>query len=192
MAGLENLLSEIQSLAQEEAARILRSAEMEAEKIREENRAQIKSRTEEILAKAKAEAKSITERGASNQIIRRRGETLALKQELFRAVVKKAKERAISLPDAEYFGLLKGWAACSGISGKTVVHLNARDLARDKGDFPDSFPKGADATLSEEPADISGGFLAVCGGVTVNCSIESVFEIHADEIQGELQRILFG
>lgn len=191
MTGLDNLLSEIQTLAQEEADVILRSAENEAAKIKDESQKQIESQTREILVKAETAAKNIMERGVSNQKIQQRNEILKLKQDLLSGAVAKAKQKIIELPDAEYFELLKTWAKKAGIDGKAAICMNAKDLARNQGDFLKSFSQNAEISLSDTPADISGGFLAVCGGVTINCSIDAMFEIHADTIHRELQRILF-
>lgn len=193
VTSLEKLLREIEDISRKEQDEVLLEARAEAENIKAQGSKEADDCRANIIEKANISAKMISERAAAQRRIEYRNEILLLKQSLVDSAIDDAKNSIGRLNDEEYFNLLKLWASRLDISGSVTVHLNKKDLKRDMGGFLDRFPKPVETVeLSNTPADISGGFLVDCGGVTINCSINAIFDAYSDDIRNNVQQILFG
>lgn len=193
MTSLEKLLCEIESISRKEQDEILLEARAEAEEIEAQGRREADDHCANIIEKAKTNANKLSERAEAQRRIEYRNEILALKQSLIDGAIDNAKNSINMLNDDSYFNLLKTWSFGLNVSGNIVVHLNKRDLKRNMWNFLERFPKTVETVeLSKTPADISGGFLVESGGVTINCSIDAIFDAYSDDIRNNVQQILFG
>ena len=97
----------------------------------------------------------------------------------------------LGLDDNEYFEAIYRLAAqLKGKSG--AVLLNKKDLGRK----PENFEKrleaaGLEATVSPEPADISGGFILKNGDIEENMEFSAIISAKRDEIEDLINRELF-
>lgn len=85
----------------------------------------------------------------------------------------------------------------NALSEPAVIKLNSNDLARLPADFQkkasDAAANGAGAeiTVSNEPANITGGFLLIYKGIDMNCSFDAIFEDAIDSLRDVAGDILF-
>ncbi len=97
----------------------------------------------------------------------------------------------LGLGDNEYFEALYRLAAkLRGKSGE--LFLSKKDLKR----LPENFTKrmaaaGVDASVSQTPADITGGFILKCGDVEENMEFAAIISAGRDEIEDLINRELF-
>ncbi len=91
----------------------------------------------------------------------------------------------------EYFEAIYRLAAkLRGKSGE--LFLSKKDLKR----LPENFTKrmaaaGVDASVSQTPADITGGFILKCGDVEENMEFAAIISSKRDEIEDLINRELF-
>ncbi len=97
----------------------------------------------------------------------------------------------LGLGDNEYFEAIYRLAAkLRGKSGE--LFLSKKDLKR----LPENFTKrmaaaGVDASVSQTPADITGGFILKCGDVEENMEFAAIISAGRDEIEDLINRELF-
>ncbi len=197
MTGTEKILRHIAAQAEEESGKILAAARDEIGKIEARSAADTELIRKNGEAKAEAFMTDARSRSEAALAMKKRRELLALKGRLIREAVDKAYDRLLDLPDGEYFAFLNGMLKDHVQNGDGVLFLNSRDTAR----CPDEFIAGAKAmaeakggslVLSEEPADIDGGFILRYGGIEENCSLKAVFAERADDLKDAVREVLFG
>lgn len=190
MTGLEKIIDEIQKSALSSAESIISGAKAEAEAITAKAGEQSGKLCEEIISRAEKSAQAILSRSESGIELARRKEQLTLKQSIIRDTLNAAKDKIISLEDSAY------WEFFARIAGKisagegSEVVLNAKDRARVPDTFLNAFSGGA-VKLSDNSADISGGFLLKYGDVTVNCCVDAIFENYGDALADIAGKVLF-
>ncbi|HHY46627.1 MAG TPA: hypothetical protein GX506_04925 [Firmicutes bacterium] len=190
--------------------KILRDADAEADRIRNEARA----RADEIIKKANEEAEArrgeILERASREREIRKqrvvtlarldgRRAVLAAKDQAIRSVFEKALEELVNADEDRYLGFLASLLAHSATHDAHEVILNARDrdrlgerLVGEAGRLLESRGKKVHLTLSEETRPIKGGFILRAGSLEVNCSLEALFNSHRDRLVPRVAKVLFG
>ena len=96
-----------------------------------------------------------------------------------------------NLDDNAYFDALYKLAA--QLRGKTgVLSLNRKDLDRLPSDFTDKVrAAGLEATVSDTPADITGGFILKNGDIEENMDFRALINARRDEIEDFINRELF-
>ncbi|MCI9626037.1 MAG: hypothetical protein HFI90_04565 [Clostridia bacterium] len=192
MTGLETILSQIHLEAQQKADSILAQAQDEADKIVEQAKRQAEGIAEKARQKAELEAAEQEKRSNSAAQLAAKQSILQEKQALIGTVLAAAKAELLTLPEEEYFGLLRQMVQQYAQPEAGELILSAKDLAR----MPKSFQKEIknvqpDLTISEQTADISGGFLLVYGGVEINCGFDALFAAEEDTMRGRAHEILF-
>ena len=197
MTGTEKILRHIAAQAEEESGKILAAARDEIGKIEARSAAETENIRKNGEAKAEALMADARSRSEAALAMKKRRELLAVKGRLIREAVDKAYSRLTDLPDGEYFAFLNGMLKDHIRPGDGVLLLNRRDLAR----LPEDFAAGAKAmaeakggslALSDEPADIDGGFILRYGGIEENCSLKAVFAERADDLKDAVREVLFG
>ena len=175
------------------AEKILAGIIADAEKTAEQKVAAAKEEASLILDKAKQEAAVLTEEtekdiaektaliektGASGAALILRDAALSAKRELIEEVIAAARDEILSLPDAEYFGLLCDIAENSACSGGEML-LNAKDMSRDTTVLK-NYLSDKGITISTKSADINGGFILKNGDIEINASVDAlIHEKHA-------------
>ncbi|MBQ4251122.1 MAG: hypothetical protein II701_04265, partial [Ruminococcus sp.] len=97
----------------------------------------------------------------------------------------------LGLPDGDYFQAIYRLAAqLKGKSGEIL--LNNKDLQRLPQDFEGKIREaGLDASVSDTPADILGGFVLKSGDIEENMDFRALINARRDEIEDLINRELF-
>ena len=197
MNGLEQLIGHITAEDREKAEQIRRKAEQKAEAIRQQAEQQAEEARAELLRRARAEAEHKRERGRASAALKKRQLLLSTRQALVQETIEAAKRHVLELPEPAYFDLLLRLFAEHAPAGQSAeLCLNERDLGRMPAAVREQFAalfakQGGVLRISEQPADIAGGFLLNCGDIEENCSMEALFAGNAERMQDEACRILF-
>ena len=74
--------------------------------------------------------------------------------------------------------------------------LNRADLERLPSSFENDLKhalkeKGCEPTLSEDPVDITGGFVLVYGDIEINCSFDALIEGNSEELKELVYKNIF-
>ena len=127
MNGIEKITARIQQDAGGEIAQIRQEAETQAAQIRSQYEAQARAEAEKAAETGRLAAQQQLERleGAAEMGGKQR--RLAAKQACIDRAFAQAKEKLLSLPEAEYVELLAKLAARSAVTGREQVVLNRRD-----------------------------------------------------------------
>lgn len=191
MTGLEKITQEIQQAAQAEADEIIKAAETEAEELVTKSKSTIDARCNAIIANAEVAAKDTQHRTESSVDLQHRQDILQVKQSLLRETITLTKEAVTKLPPEEYLSLLTTLAKQADLSGKAELRVRQEDRPLITDEFLKNFPEHLQVTLGEQDADIAGGFILVGDSVTVNSSIDAIFDRYQDKVSDTILGILF-
>lgn len=157
---------------------------LEAEKTAGKREAEIEAKTQAKLSQIEASAKSRAELETRNALLKqRRAEIDKTVECLF--------EYLTGLDDSAYFEAL--YRLASQLKGKSgELYLNQKDLNRLPQDFESRVKAaGLNATVSQTPADISGGFVLKSGDIEENMDFKALISSRRDEIEDLIHRELF-
>jgi len=196
MAGIDKILSEIQTDAEREADSILSKAKAEAATISEkaaEECSKLESDSLETLRQKESERAG---RIASMQERILKLKTLEAKQTVIEGVLRDAREKLLSLPDGEYLDMCLKLLDESVQSEDGELCMNERDLGRVNSNFSDAVSRcaaehGGSLKLSDEPVQIDGGFILKYGKIEINSSIESLFDEKRDSLVDVISRTMW-
>ena len=216
MNSSEKITGRIIALAQSEADEILLAARNDADAITNE----YKKKAAEIAANEESETSVDTEvirsrTMASAQKIKR-SLLLEAKNAKIDEAFEKARLKLIGLSDKDYEKMLSIMLVSTvkkqieseklsieqDTDGEIVVCseysliLSDADKKRVSSDVLGEASKltsaeGKSLTLSDESADIDGGFILRCGNIEINCSIGLILSQMRDTLEGDVYRILF-
>ncbi len=191
MNGSDRILSRIKSdcdasvraieeQARKDCDRITADAQHEADK----QAAAIAAQAAQKHAQTDASAKSRAQLQKRNDLLKRRREEID-------KTVEGLQQYFLDLNDCEYFEAV--YRLASQLKGKSgEIFLNARDLERKPQNFEKRLSAaGLNATVSQTPADISGGFILKCGDVEENMEFAAIINAKRDEIEDLINRELF-
>ncbi len=216
MNSSEKITGRIIAVAQSEADEILLAARNEADAINKE----YKKKAAEIAANAESEVSADTEiirsrTVASAQKIKR-NLLLEAKNAKIDEAFEKARQKLLGLPDGDYEKMLSIMlvstvkkqieseklsleqdtdgeiTVCESysviLSGADKKRVSA-DMIKDASVL--ALASGKTLSLSDENADIDGGFILRCGDIEINCSIGLILSQMRDTLEGDVYRILF-
>lgn len=193
MSGLERITEQIIAEATANAQELLSQAEAEAEKMTDAARLDGETLAAGILEKAQAETQEIAKLSQSAAVLEGKRELLKTKQRLISGVINEAQERLASLPDAEYFAVLKKMVMKYAQDKEGQIAFSSKDIAR----LPQGFVEELSAqcrgslSLAKDPAQITNGFLLIYGGIEENCSFTALFDAAREELQDLAGESLF-
>lgn len=193
MTGLEKIVQQIQSEAQQAADAVIAQANAEAadiiQKAKEEGTAQIAS----IEAQSKTDADNVLSAAKSAAALQIRRAVLEAKQEIIGKVIETTQKSIYGLPDDEYFALILKMVKKYALPERGEILFSASDLKRLPTDFSAKIAEAAPAELivSKETRKIDGGFVLIYGGVEENCSFEALFYAARENLQDKVQELLF-
>ena len=127
MNGIEKITARIQQDAGGEIAQIRQEAETQAAQIRSQYEAQARAEAEKAAEAGRLAAQQQLERLEGAAEMEGKQRRLAAKQACIDRAFAQAKEKLLSLPEAEYVELLSKLAARSAVTGREQVVLNRRD-----------------------------------------------------------------
>lgn len=191
MNGSDRILSRIRSDGDASVRSIEEQAHKERDRIIAE--AQHKADTQAAaIAEQAAKKRAQTEAaGESRAQLERRNALLRQRRKEIDKTVDALERYFLGLDDRAYFEALYRLAAqLKGKSG--VVLLNKKDLKRKPKDFEKKLETaGVSASVSQQPADISGGFILKSGDVEENMAFSALIGARRGELEDFINRELF-
>jgi len=198
MAGVEQLTQKILEDAKIQADNIKKQAQAEAQTILDQARERVETQCSQIIAEANQKAEEIRERLVSVAQLNGRKTKLQVKQELISHVFDQALERLCSMPDEQYSQVLLTMISAAVEKGTEEIMLSERDRSRLSPDFlmkvnQQLQKKGLQGSLqiSDQEAQIKGGFILKSGDILVNYSFEALIKQKYDDLAMEVAGLLF-
>ena len=190
MSGLEKILEHIKSEATSTADEMLRVAKAEAEKIVDTEKKEAAFRADQIKRQSELDVTATRNRIQSAGDLKEKRMILEAKQKEIDDVFTATMDYLSNLDDAGYFAIIDKMIPryADGIEG--TIRFNARDLAR----VPESTKKVIKENLlsiSDQPAQIDGGFILVYKDIEENCSFDSLISASREDLQDKIGQILF-
>ena len=195
MNGIEAILAQIRAEAQEQADKLTAEARQQAEALRLEGERAAEAEAAAVAAAGQARAQAALEKARQDAASESRRQVAAEKQKLIDAAFDRALESLLTLPEAEYAALLArlAVAACADGEGGELL-LSARDRARVGeqvlAQANKALPNGG-LTLAADCAPIRGGVVIRRARVELNCALEILVRMQADECAGQVAHTLF-
>ena len=179
MTASEKILSGITDEAKAKAAEITAEAEEKARTL-----------IDKAKAEAEKKAKLIRQTGESSAALVKRDAALKCKRELIDKALSFVTDTVNGFDDKKYFDFLLTIINREKLSENGLIMLCENDLKRDTADFKESVKK-MNLTLSEDPADINGGFILKYGDILINGEISALVHEKRDELIDAVNKELF-
>ncbi len=191
MNGSERILSRIRTDCDESVRKIETHAQHEHDRIIADAQHRADTQAAAVAEKTAQKRAQLETSSQSRAQLARRNALLKQRRKEIDTTVDELEAYLLGLGDNEYFEALYRLAAkLRGKSGE--IFLNKKDLKR----LPENFTKrmaaaGVDASVSQTPADITGGFILKCGDVEENMEFAAIISAGRDEIEDLINRELF-
>ncbi|MBQ5641619.1 MAG: V-type ATP synthase subunit E [Ruminococcus sp.] len=191
MNGSERILSRIRTDCDESVRKIETHAQHEHDRIIADAQHRADTQAAAVAEKTAQKRAQLETSSQSRAQLARRNALLKQRRKEIDTTVEELEAYLLGLGDNEYFEALYRLAAkLRGKSGE--IFLNKKDLKR----LPMNFTKrmaaaGVDASVSQTPADITGGFILKCGDVEENMEFAAIISAGRDEIEDLINRELF-
>lgn len=195
MAGLDKIISQIKEESQKAAERTRAEARSKADEILAQARADAERECVDIERRSKQAVANILERGRTAAELKKRV-LFWLKSRDSSATIGMAKAELKGLETGAYFDMILKLAVKSAQTGEGEILFSKKDLERLPEGFEDRLnaalkDKGAVLRISGDTRDIDGGFVLTYGGIEENCSIDALFDAAHEVLQDKVQEILF-
>lgn len=190
MTASEKILSGITDEAKEKAAEITAEAEKRAQTLIDAAKSEAEKEAETIKADAEKKAELIRQTGKSSAALARRDASLKCKRELIDKALSFVADTVNGFDDKKYFDFLLKVIGREKLSENGLIMLCEKDLKRDTAAFKESV-KNMKLTLSEEPADINGGFILKYGDILINGEISALIHEKRDALIDAVNKELF-
>ncbi len=191
MNGSERILSRIRTDCDESVRKIETHAQHEHDRIIADAQHRADTQAAAVAEKTAQKRAQLETSSQSRAQLARRNALLKQRRKEIDTTVEELDAYLLGLGDNEYFEALYRLAAkLRGKSGE--LFLSKKDLKR----LPENFTKrmaaaGVDASVSQTPADITGGFILKCGDVEENMEFAAIISSKRDEIEDLINRELF-
>lgn len=197
MSGLDNIIKEIQAGAKAEADAILQEADKYCEEYMAEVKVKVLKEVEQFHKKAETDRNLYEEKTKSGVQFRERNAILKARQQGINEVIRKAQEKLINLPDAEYFDFLIKLFEKNVQAQNGIMFISEKDIDRMPSDFKEKVKNiakenGGQITISSERANINNGFVLAYGEIEENCQIKALFDADIDRLKDIANQQLFG
>lgn len=191
MNGSERILSRIRTDCDESVRKIETHAQHEHDRIIADAQHRADTQAAAVAEKTAQKRAQLKTSSQSRAQLARRNALLKQRRKEIDTTVEELEAYLLGLGDNEYFEAIYRLAAkLRGKSGE--LFLSKKDLKR----LPENFTKrmaaaGVDASVSQTPADITGGFILKCGDVEENMEFAAIISAGRDEIEDLINRELF-
>ncbi len=197
MEGLDSMIARILEEAREQAREQIRQGQAQAEEITRSFQQQEREQAAAIRQSSQREAAQLLEKARLAAERERRSVLLQVRQAEILDSLRRVYHGLCQMASEPYFKFLHnllGQVLRPGQAGE--IWFGAYDLQRMPAGFPHQIKKLAaqkkgKLTISQQPAEIEGGFLLVYGGVTENCSLQMLMESCRDDQKQRLAFLLF-
>ena len=196
MTGLDKMKDQILNEANNSASQILEDARASAEEIMSEAKEAANNLLRDWERKSDADVRNYKERIASSADLKRRTSLLEAKQELISSIVEKAYAAFTQKSGEEYFQIIREMLKKFVLPQDGEICFSQKDLEQMPAGFEKEIKEiaasaGGSLKLSKEPRDLDGGFILVYGGVEENCSFKALLASRKDDLQDQVQKVLF-
>lgn len=191
MNGSERILSRIRTDCDESVRKIETHAQHEHDRIIADAQHRADTQAAAVAEKTAQKRAQLETSSQSRAQLARRNALLKQRRKEIDTTVDELEAYLLGLGDNEYFEAIYRLAAkLRGKSGE--LFLSKKDLKR----LPENFTKrmaaaGVDASVSQTPADITGGFILKSGDVEENMEFAAIISAGRDEIEDLINRELF-
>ena len=194
MTGLEKILSQIEYESDDRCKTIIANAEAKAQEIISEAEAQAKAEADKSREAIEKRVDDIKQSTASSVELNKSKIILKAKLEAIDEMLSESLKTIKSLPDSEYFDMLKTLILNNAKNGEGVLHLSEKDCKRLNEGFianlNNSLGSGKSVVLGDN-TDIDSGFVLVYGDIDINCSFDAIVSSKRDELRDTLNALLF-
>jgi len=197
--GAEKIIARILEDARLKASNNIKEAEKQASDIINAAKEEAEKKRTVIIENALKNADEMEKRAISVAELEARKIKLKAKQEIITSVFETAITALHSLPAETYAKILCNMIISSVAKGNEEVVLSIRDKERLGKEFIDDInrklaEKGlkGDLRLSEQTANINGGFILKSGEIEINNSFDALIRMKRNELEPEIIKILFG
>ena len=190
MTSSEKILAGIAEESKAQADKINSDAEKQAADIIAAAREEAESEAEKIKAEAEKKAELIINSGKSSAELLKRDTALKCRRGLIEKALITVADTVNAYSDKDYFDFLLTLIKKEKLNGKGEVYLSVKDKARDTASFKSEL-EALGFTLSDNFADINGGFILKCGDIQINGELSALIHEKRDVLTDELNKALF-
>lgn len=190
MTSSEKILAGIAGEAKTEAEKITAEAEKQAAEITAAAKAEAETDAGKIRADAEKKAELIINSGKSSAGLLKRDTALNCRRELIEKALNFVADTVNAYGDKDYFDFLLTLIKKEKLNGKGEVYLSVKDKARDTASFKSEL-EALGFTLSDNFADINGGFILKYGDIQINGELSALIHEKRDVLTDELNKALF-
>ena len=195
MDGLTNIISKINSDAQNEYEQIIQAAKDKANELLADAKNAAREEIEKMQNSAQKKAELVKSKAASGSELEYKRILLSEKCKIIDEVLKMSVEYISSLDDVKYFELIDKLVISNALSSNGVIFFNQRDNQRLPEGFIDTLNEklgqNKQLRLSDKTILCNAGFVIEYDEMRVDCTVESLIFDMSDEIKDELSSILF-
>ncbi|MGB4661918.1 MAG: V-type ATP synthase subunit E [Mobilitalea sp.] len=197
MTGLEKILKTIDDAALVNVNAVIIQAKVEADKIIADAKNEAAKKCAEIALKSDTDVKAVISRAESAAKLQEKKKILDAKQQIISNIITLARNSLAQLPDSEYESILLQMAKKNAHNKAGLIQFSKADKARLSVDFDTklksalSDKEGAALTVSDQEANIEGGFLLIYGDIEENCTFDALFASAKEELQDKVNSLLF-
>jgi len=185
---LSKILTAIGDEGDSEAARILASAEKEADELRRLYDEQIEEVRKDIMLKAEIKAEEVKRSGRSQASGQRGSIRLAAKRQALEKAFFEAEQELAGMPDAKKKGFYEKLISACSIGNNVMVRLNEQDKKRVGKKLKVA---GKTLKIEETPGSFKGGLIIREADTETICTFEALIADAAKELEPEIAAILF-
>ena len=190
MTSSEKILAGIAEESKAQADKINSDAEKQAAEITAAAREEAESEAEKIKAEAEKKAELIINSGKSSAELLKRDTALKCRRGLIEKALITVADAVNAYSDKDYFDFLLTLIKKEKLNGKGEVYLSVKDKARDTASFKSEL-EALGFTLSDNFADINGGFILKYGDIQINGELSALIHEKRDMLTDELNKALF-
>lgn len=190
MTSSEKILAGIAEESKAQADKINSDAEKQAADIIAAARKEAESEAEKIKAEAEKKAELIINSGKSSAELLKRDTALNCRRGLIEKALNFVADTVNAYSDKDYFDFLLTLIKKEKLNGKGEVYLSVKDKARDTASFKSEL-EALGFTLSDNFADINGGFILKYGDIQINGELSALIHEKRDVLTDELNKALF-
>ncbi len=191
VTGSETILNRIKADCDQKVNAIELEAEEKRKSVLAEADDQAKKLESEIAGKTSRDLKRLEASTASRCELERRNALLKRRRTEIDKTINELLSFLQNRDDNGYFEYI--YRLCAQLKGKSgEIILNSRDLQRLPSDFEQQVKsRGLDASVSQTPAQISGGFVLKSGDIEENMDFAAIISARRDELEDLINRELF-
>ena len=190
MTSSEKILAGIAEESKAQADKINSDAEKQAAEITAAAREEAESEAEKIKAEAEKKAELIINSGKSSAELLKRDTALNCRRGLIEKALITVADTVNAYSDKDYFDFLLTLIKKEKLNGKGEVYLSVKDKARDTASFKSEL-EALGFTLSDNFADINGGFILKYGDIQIIGELSALIHEKRDVLTDELNKALF-